>query len=632
MARTKQTARRVTGGFVAPRRHVGTFNNQNVAQPQPVVKRKRATTKDDGEDAFQRFESATKKLQLRHQQESKVMLLGSFIPQTDDDDSSNNNKGLPTIDIYSYQNNITIGRSQSNSLSLPFDGISTLHCTIELSVDEIGKFEFTITDHSTNGTYIDFIKIGKGNSCPILDKQILCLYHSKKDPHSNINFKFKQEIENMILFQEESLKMLTLIDLKTICEAFKVDGGDQLISKLSKDRLLEAFKETKLKNHTYEQLSIQLGTQLDQSSSQILPSNVIQRILSYCWYQPFMGDLALRRGDFAWKLSLGTISREYFGHVKQLVNTISVINNPSYYYFKDYKIRFYPRIIHPCNPLKTLYKLEIHMSSFYELINVDKFPASVREKEILQNLRVLVLHHNDSFGGRMEDETKVVFPEVRKFKLISSESYMIVAHHLDFPKLKKLDTWQSKVDLSSTLERKTTTLVSFICQESGSMEGFYHFGCNKFDQNFYQDEERQNPTTPVPTRILTVPKTFFKTALDEGFDIPDSVREIEILEMMTYNNLVSMVKSDGFARVNMFKYLIVYFENLSSLDQIRTFFSSSPNYNLEYSHYSLKPISSVLRRYSFKLYFKNTKFIQILGEDYLAEKYQLYENQNENLN
>ncbi|TFK85051.1 Pkinase-domain-containing protein [Polyporus arcularius HHB13444] len=84
---------------------------------------------------------------------------------------NSNNTDISRINFYKTKPNYTIGRGPGNDIRFPrclF--VSTKHCSIEWDGDETAKSAVILTDTSTNGTFIDGIRVTpqRGGRCKIL--------------------------------------------------------------------------------------------------------------------------------------------------------------------------------------------------------------------------------------------------------------------------------------------------------------------------------------------------------------------------------------------------------------------------------------------------------------------------------
>eukprot|EP01132_Coremiostelium_polycephalum_P005918 gene5918-7367_t len=93
----------------------------------------------------------------------------------------------------------TFGRHPTSTFHFNDKNISGLHCTIkkESSDNDEGPIIAFIMDQSTNGTFMDGIKIGKGNRCLLTSGQEIALYLNKKQIQDKISFIY-QAVEKEI--------------------------------------------------------------------------------------------------------------------------------------------------------------------------------------------------------------------------------------------------------------------------------------------------------------------------------------------------------------------------------------------------------------------------------------------------
>lgn len=91
---------------------------------------------------------------------------------------------------------ITIGRSDDMDITIPEPQISQLHCILSVQYLDNGVKKIMLSDKSSNGTYVNKKKLGKGNSCLISDgDEIILISKSKKDsitkkPRNQISYMF----------------------------------------------------------------------------------------------------------------------------------------------------------------------------------------------------------------------------------------------------------------------------------------------------------------------------------------------------------------------------------------------------------------------------------------------------------
>ncbi|KAH8116604.1 Pkinase-domain-containing protein [Phellopilus nigrolimitatus] len=76
---------------------------------------------------------------------------------------------LNRYDLWKMNPSITVGRSSDNYVVLPNLKISNRHCTITWDGNETKKASVTVHDLSSNGTFINGYKLGRGRSCLLRD-------------------------------------------------------------------------------------------------------------------------------------------------------------------------------------------------------------------------------------------------------------------------------------------------------------------------------------------------------------------------------------------------------------------------------------------------------------------------------
>jgi len=108
---------------------------------------------------------------------------------------------------------ILVGRSIDSVIRVEDPIISTKHCTIERKCDADGKWEVFLTDHSSNGTFINGIRVKKEAETPLVDGAELVL----KKKHMG-----KERIAFVFLEVKESMPHVHADDL---IRKYKVDSS-----------------------------------------------------------------------------------------------------------------------------------------------------------------------------------------------------------------------------------------------------------------------------------------------------------------------------------------------------------------------------------------------------------------------
>lgn len=61
------------------------------------------------------------------------------------------------------------------------NAISNIHCRLYLELDENQMYAVYLEDHSSNGTFLNGKKLGKGNKAKVRNEDVISLLPGKKD-------------------------------------------------------------------------------------------------------------------------------------------------------------------------------------------------------------------------------------------------------------------------------------------------------------------------------------------------------------------------------------------------------------------------------------------------------------------
>lgn len=104
---------------------------------------------------------------------------------------STNKSRIRNLDLTATQSSITIGRDPSNLLCVPDQRISGFHCVCSVLREPSGEVKFMLEDKSSNGTFVNLTKVGRGNSVQLKNgDEIGILSEATVGPNEAIGFSF----------------------------------------------------------------------------------------------------------------------------------------------------------------------------------------------------------------------------------------------------------------------------------------------------------------------------------------------------------------------------------------------------------------------------------------------------------
>jgi len=99
-------------------------------------------------------------------------------------ESKNNN--CDSIQI--FQDSFSIGRNPTNNKMIQDTKISGKHCEISRNKQENDEYKYFIEDLSSNGTFCNNTRIGKGNKIEIKSGDEICVLRTDKESDESIIF------------------------------------------------------------------------------------------------------------------------------------------------------------------------------------------------------------------------------------------------------------------------------------------------------------------------------------------------------------------------------------------------------------------------------------------------------------
>ena len=104
---------------------------------------------------------------------------------------STNKSRLHNLELTSTQTVVTLGRDSSNTVCVPDIRISGFHCVFKVDRDATGGAKFVLEDKSSNGTFVNQRKVGKGNTVPLENgDEISILSEATVGPKEAIGYSF----------------------------------------------------------------------------------------------------------------------------------------------------------------------------------------------------------------------------------------------------------------------------------------------------------------------------------------------------------------------------------------------------------------------------------------------------------
>ncbi|EJD02564.1 Pkinase-domain-containing protein [Fomitiporia mediterranea MF3/22] len=98
-------------------------------------------------------------------------------------------RSLPRIHLRKDRNSLTLGRGSENIIVLPHLKISNKHCMLRWDSSLKGDSSLTVMDKSSNGTFINGSKVGKGRSAILKDGSDIA-FGSWSDSNKEDNYRF----------------------------------------------------------------------------------------------------------------------------------------------------------------------------------------------------------------------------------------------------------------------------------------------------------------------------------------------------------------------------------------------------------------------------------------------------------
>ena len=104
---------------------------------------------------------------------------------------STNKSRIRNLEFTAAQTALTVGRDPANLLCVPDQRVSGFHCVCSAVREDSGEMKFMLEDRSSNGTFVNQKKVGRGNSVQLQNgDEINILSEATVGPSEAIGFSF----------------------------------------------------------------------------------------------------------------------------------------------------------------------------------------------------------------------------------------------------------------------------------------------------------------------------------------------------------------------------------------------------------------------------------------------------------